>query len=182
LPSEFPGETQYVQLVHTVGHVEKHKDALSPCQELNKKGLDETYPYSSGPEATDAPGVPLTPLELNVSVKNHFEMCLMFKPEGEESIFVPLRVMNWDWIGLAQRDGINDLWDITGSRTWKNPQDRKAEDYPEWDRLINDQIPWDPCVKKERISTCFSFCIPLELYRFPQELIFLKLPEVLEWM
>ncbi|MBD3414359.1 MAG: hypothetical protein GF421_08020, partial [Candidatus Aminicenantes bacterium] len=25
LPSEFPGETQYIQLVHTIGHVEKHK-------------------------------------------------------------------------------------------------------------------------------------------------------------
>jgi hypothetical protein len=147
LPNQFPGKTQYVQLVHTVGRVEKHKDVLDLCLEINKKGLDKTYPYSPGPEATDAPGVPVKYLDLNISVKNHYEMYLMFKPEGEGSIFVPLRVMDWDWTGLAERKGINDKfkWDVLGSKIRKDPQDRKAEDYPEWDLRMHEGMKWDVC-------------------------------------
>jgi hypothetical protein len=147
LPSQFPGETQYVQLVHTAGRVEKHRDALDPCLEMNKQGLDKTYPYSPGPEATDAPGVPVGYLDLNISVKNHFEMYLMFKPEGEDSIFVPLRVLDWDWTVLAGRKGINDenKWDISGSKISKDPQDRKAEDYPQWNLCMYEGMKWNAC-------------------------------------
>jgi len=147
LPDQFPGETQYVQLVHTVGRVEKHKDVLDPCLEINKKGLDKKYPYSPGPEATDAPGAPAKYLDLNISVKNHYEMYLMFKPEGEGSIFVPLRVMGWDWIVLAKRKGVTDehIWDVSGSKIRKNPQDRKAEDYPEWNLRMHEGMKWDVC-------------------------------------
>lgn len=151
LPGQFPGETQYVQLVHTVGRVEKHKDVLDPCLEINKKGLDKKYPYSPGPEATDAPGVPVKYLDLNISVKNHYEMYLMFKPEGEGSIFVPLRVVGWDWTGLAGRKGIEDKdkWDISGSKIRKNPQDREADDYPEWDLRMHEGMEWDICKQQQ---------------------------------
>ena len=146
LPNQFPGETQYVQLVHTVGRVEKHRDVLSPCLKLDKKGLDKKYPYSPGPEATDAPGVPVGYLDLHISVKNHYEMYLMFKPEGEESIFVPLRVIDWDWIVIAERKGVTDeyKWNVSGEIR-KKPQDRKAEDYPKWVRRMHEKMPWDLC-------------------------------------
>ncbi len=146
LPSQFPGETQYVQLVHTVGRVEKHKDVLDPCLAINKKGLDKKYPYSPGPKATDAPGVPVKYLDLNISVKNHYEMHLMYKPDGEESIFVPLRVIDWDWIVIANRKGVTDkyLWNLSG-RIRKKPQDRKAGDYPTWVRRIHEKMKWDVC-------------------------------------
>jgi hypothetical protein len=147
LPNQFPGETQYVQLVHTVCRAEKHKDALSPCLELDKEGIDKKYPYSPGPEATDAPGAPVKYLDLNISVKNHYEMHLMFKPDGEGSIFVPLRVIDWDWILIAKRKGITDeyIWNVSGSKIRKDPQDREARDFPKWVLRVHEGIPWDVC-------------------------------------
>jgi len=149
LPNEFPGETQYVQLVHTDARNEKHKEALNPCLELNKKGLDKKYPYSPGPEATDAPGVPVTYMDLTIEVNHHYEMYLMFKPEGEGSIFVPLRVMDWDWIGIAKRKSILDLFDLRGSGVSKDPEDREAEKYPTWDMILKEEIEWTPCPQRQ---------------------------------
>jgi hypothetical protein len=144
LPPGFGGETQYVQLVDTSGIVEKD-NVHDPCWEFEIQGLDGTYPYAPGPRTEDTPGVQVSWLDLNISVINNYEMYLMYKPEREGAIFVPLRVVDWKWTGLAMREGINDIFSLFGSAVTKNPRDKDAQKYPEWDRISPEKPVWVAC-------------------------------------
>jgi len=146
LPPEFPGKTQYVQLVHTSGFNRRHKDALDPCLKLDAEGLDEDYPYSSNSRTTDNPEVRVNlELDLVVSVKNDYRMYLMFRPEKEGAIFVPLRVTKWNWRGVAERANLLDDFDLRGSKMSNNLRDEEAQEYPQWDRVVREGDKWTPC-------------------------------------
>lgn len=146
LPWTTPGETQYVQLVKTDARNEMGPSSrVGPCMELHVEGLDKTYPYAPGPSATDNPGVPATTYDLKLLVLYDFEMFLMYRPDTEGAIWVPLRIVPWTWNGQAQRETEGAAWDCTGSSITREPVDTKADRFPTWTRVVTEDLPWSSC-------------------------------------
>ena len=134
------------QLVETQGRVTKDPSALSgPCMQIASNGLDKSYPYSGGPEARDSPGVPVSLYDLTIAVTHHYRMFLEYKPNTDGAIFVPLRVAEWNWVGMASRASIADDMDTAGSNIWQDGSDTDAEDFAEWGEVSRESDPWDPC-------------------------------------
>lgn len=171
LPAQFPGETQYVQIVNRI--YQKEVTGMGSCTEgEDLKGIDTTYPYSKGPKTVDNPGAPM-PFKClrigNVEIQNElydacdqfdtnvdsdyrvkfltemeFEMTLMFKPNKPQSIFVPLRVIDWSWKADLRRADWNDPWKWEDSSiSAKN--DREAEKFPEWKHVSPEEVPMGSC-------------------------------------
>jgi len=129
------------------------------------EGIDNTYPYSKGPETTDRPGVPMpfechrrdemgrcVQLDTNVPsdyrvkalTEMHFEMILMFKPAKPQSIFVPLRVVDWNWIADIYRTTWDDPWAWNNSRIEINGNS-EADKFSEWDHTSPEEVSLGPC-------------------------------------
>ena len=164
LPAQFPGETQYVQIVTRA--YQREETGMESCMDgEDLEGIDNTYPYSKGPETTDRPGVPMpfechqrdemgrcVQLDTNVPsdywvkalTEMHFEMILMFKPAKPQSIFVPLKVVRWSWIADLYRATWDDPWAWNNSRIEINGNS-EAKKFPEWDHTSPEEVPLGPC-------------------------------------
>ncbi len=171
LPSQLPGETQYVQIVKKT--YQREETGMGSCVEgKDLGGIDKTYPYAKGPETVDNPGAPMpfkclrmgkveiqnelydaceqfdTNVDSDYRVKFlteiNFEMTLMFKPDKPQSIFVPLMVIDWSWIGDLHRRTFNDPWNWNGSRI-KVTKNREAEKFPKWDHVSPVEVPLGSC-------------------------------------
>lgn len=141
-----PGETQYVQIVdqqeQAVCIPESNYPGPNRC---NGTGLDKTYPYSRGPEAKDAPGIPSDWRFSSRSADFQFKMYLMFKPAGrEDNEWVPLKRTDWSWGGKIAWDPDKDPeWCKIYSREPHDPQPVDTADYPEWDMNCKDlPVEW----------------------------------------
>ncbi len=147
LPGGFqPGSTQFVQQVRTTGRATKHKDALAgPCMQIENEGLDGSYPYAPGPETRDSPGVPVSMYDLSISVSHEFTTQLMYKPDIDGAIFVPLSEMDWFWTGNCSRGSIVDNWTIGDSNAHAPATGTPAEAWMEWDRISTGEEVWDAC-------------------------------------
>jgi len=147
LPAEFqPDSTQYLQYVYTEGRVTKHKEVLSgPCMQIKIGGLDGQYPYSPGPETSDTPGIPVSIYDLTIDVENKFIMQLMYRPELEGAIFVPISEIAWTWTGKGSRNKITDDWDTSGSGLSAEDSSTPSESYLEWDYISTGEDTWDAC-------------------------------------
>ncbi len=75
----------------------------------------------------------------------------MFRPAGDNSIFVPIRVLDWWWKGSATKDGGGD-WSLDGPGGDGNdslPADTNPKvgnltiDYPEWNMWWK-SVPSEP--------------------------------------
>lgn len=148
LPGKFRGETQYVQLVQENGKKLLNKNFTVPpwCFEIHHGfALDESYPYDSGPQMTDWPGVPAKWSPGTVLEFDHrmgFHTWLMYRPEKPEADWVPLRIVDWSWRGAAiwNSDRLEYVADGPSVRvTGERPADR----YPEWNGLAWDE--WVAC-------------------------------------
>jgi hypothetical protein len=147
LSAEFqPGATQFVQYVWTKGRMTRHKNVLAgPCIQIEVEGLDGYYPYAPGPETRDSPCVPVSIYDLTIAVENSFTMQLMYKPEIDGAIFVPLSELNWSWTGSCSRGSIGDDWDTKGSDVFAETTGTPAEAYLEWDHVSTGEETWDAC-------------------------------------
>ena len=160
--TDFPGKTQYVQLVNENVRYESLDDSLNPCLTITKpkkpagsqtatKGLDKVYPYPSedgGITAKDTPGAPVAEsYDLDISVKYVFTMYLMYRPDKDGAIFVPLKKMDWKWIGIAKRKSVADDFSFTGSEEPRDPQEQEADEYPKWDVIVKPDDKMDTCTK-----------------------------------
>jgi hypothetical protein len=147
LPGEFqPGSTQFVQYVHTVGRVQRIKEKLGgACMQIDNEGLDSTYPYAPGPETRDSPGVPAAFYDLTISVSYDFTTQLMYKPDIEGAIFVPLSEMDWFWTGNCSRVSIADNWTIGDCQAHAPATGTPAQSWMEWDKVSTGDEVWDEC-------------------------------------
>jgi hypothetical protein len=145
---DFPGKTLYVQIVTEKGTV-KGDDRLPPCTTIQKTGLDGEYPYPSkdgGITATDNPGVGVKgDLDQDISVEYKYKMYLMYKPDKEGAIYVPLKEMDWHWRGIAKRQRVVDKFNVKDSDVGLDSQEKEADKYPEWHVIVKPNDPWDPC-------------------------------------
>ncbi len=147
LPGEFqPGSTQFVQYVRTTGRVTKHKDALAgECMQIENEGLDGSYPYAPGPETRDSPGVPVSIYDLSISVTYSFTTQLMYRPDIDGAIFVPLSELDWSWTGNCSRGSIADDWVIADCDAYAPATGAPAESWMEWDKISTGEEAWDAC-------------------------------------
>lgn len=138
IPSGFTGDTVWVQLVNA-SRVRRRSDGTNDVSEGT--GLDSRFPYSSSDpnaiETADSPGLRLT-LEYDyATVNDSFQTWLMFKPSGTNSIYVPLRRVNWSWAGAAERPGTLNWTLVPGSASnTQNPPDADSTTHPTWTRRV----------------------------------------------
>jgi hypothetical protein len=169
IPEDFPGETQYVQVVHEVGCMLKGQTALpfttiknkkeirSFCGEVDHTGLDTEYPYTKEREALDTPGFDFGTRDQEMSVRRKFKMYLEYKPKKEGAIFVPLRVTDWDWKGVAKWDSPQAETPSCHVTRTENPRDKPAKEYATWTQVLKPREDkdgritdkWDPCIPEK---------------------------------
>jgi hypothetical protein len=175
LPAQFPGDTQYVQIVKRTYQYERTQGGN--CQEdKDLMGIDTTYPYAKGPETVDNPGAPMpykclrmgkvkignklydaceqfdtntdSDYRIKFLTENDFEMILMFKPDKPQSIFVPLRVIDWSWKADLHREADTDPWNWDGSSI-KVTKNTEAEKFPEWNHVSPEELKLKYCKCKD---------------------------------
>lgn len=174
LPAQFPGETQYVQIVK---RTYQYEESEYNCKEHeDTMGLDKTYPYAKGPETVDNPGVPVqfdclhmgkvkignrsydvcdkfdtnagSDYRKKILTEHEFEMTLMFKPDKPESIFVPIKEIDWTWRADLHRDENTDPWDWNDSNIKVN-KIIEANKFPEWGHVSPENPHLKECNCKE---------------------------------
>ncbi|MCR9292691.1 MAG: hypothetical protein NXI32_08230 [bacterium] len=137
-----PGTVQWVQLLDTAIHA-TDKDGRPWGLELSGV-LDTTYPYNVliAPNiAKDGPSQALFSDDRLVDRRDDFEMYLLWKSSTANSIYVPLRKVDWYWEFYASSaDGMQ--WNLDSSNYSHNPPDQDAFNHPEWtDNISNYRDP-----------------------------------------
>jgi hypothetical protein len=135
MPNGYTGNTniQWVQEGISFLETEETNDGsgiwYSTGQPTNNV-LDTFYPYppDSASTASDSPHSRGLNNYIAVTCSGHFNMWLMFKPDGGQ--WVPLRSVNWSWSGT----GTNDfgLWVLSSHTNSINPSDINTSTYPVW--------------------------------------------------
>ena len=152
LPTGYSGDTYWLQTINYTS-----KRTLSDGQTVQTAsgiGLDDLFPYSSfdpnSGSTADSPGFCLrvcgdAPSISKLEVQISAEMWLMFKPKnlpnGEESIYVPLKKVNWNWSAIATR-GSDFLFTLTNSSNTQNPIAEDTTNFPIWSIIVTGQEPY----------------------------------------
>ena len=100
------------------------------------------------PEVDDSPGDALLTGELKDFRDFGATMYLMWKPtlppgssdaSHDNTVWVPLRAVNWHWSGTALYDSTNLDWDLTGATYPPNIHDFDVTTEPNWSQIISHQ-------------------------------------------
>ncbi len=156
------GKTQWVQMLEDDRFYWTYKGGYKEKYTL-KEVLDRCYPYpANGVVAEDAPGLNIgkdgkpmmregtsDPLSLAGKTQQS-RMYLMFKPKGDSSEWIPLKVIKWTWDCHVFWDDPNQKWKILDvSVVQTSPKAEDTNEYPEWKEGKNAGNPavWI-CVKE----------------------------------
>ncbi len=140
-----PGNKAFVQTTNPLRRVQLKTGNW--CR-WGAEGLDSRFPYILGSNtAEDSPGSLLNDGDLRATASDAFKMYYMYKPTGVSglTIWVPLKVINWNWSGEALPINATD-WRLNTS-----PNDRDATqavdtiEFPQWTRIIvAGELQWMP--------------------------------------
>jgi hypothetical protein len=151
---DYPGETEYVQLVNENVRYESLEDSLTPCLTIQKEGLDGEYPYPSedgGITAKDNPGAAVaTSYNLNISVTYDYTMYLLYKPDKKGAIFVPLKKIKWHWRGFATHQRVGDKFDFKNSHVGLDSPEQEANEYPTWKVIVRENDKLNTCTNTKK--------------------------------
>ncbi len=138
IPPGFSGDWEWVQVVQA--SVLRAKDAVTgKWRKKEGSGLDTTYPYNQSPVlAEDSPRLELRSSKVEETADESFSIWLMFKPSTPNSIWVPVRKVNWYWKGNAVQS--SGSWSLTSSTHATNPSDADSTDHPTWTGNIANSI------------------------------------------
>lgn len=152
VPTGFSGDTIWVQTI-SYSYTRTLADGQT-TETASGIGLDSRFPYSSDdPNALltgDLPGVCLKSCANGVFVSKmqaqiDADMWLMFKPKnlpnGEESIYVPLKKVSWNWSATATR-GTDNQFTLTTSSNSQNPVAEDSTNFPEWSNIVTGAEPY----------------------------------------
>ncbi|MFH1965932.1 MAG: hypothetical protein ABIJ42_10395 [Acidobacteriota bacterium] len=155
---EINGTEQWVQIIKEESYYLKYDDD-NRTETLITDALDVCYPTWKGPRAGDAPGIILikngdrltathddgTETKLVYTGKTQKNrLYLMFKPEGDGSEWVPVKVVDWAWTGNAEYQSYAADTDTKG---WiaqdcqiipEKPEVVDTAEYPKWDKNSGD--------------------------------------------
>lgn len=109
-----------------------------PGVEYSGEGLDGgVFKIGTEPLLTDNPAiVGDRHVSLCIWRSDVFKDWIMFKHKDESSIWVPLKKVEWFWLGNASRVGSPDQWTLDSSDYEKNPQAVDTDDFPVWTSTI----------------------------------------------
>ncbi len=141
-PAGFQGTCCFVQIYNEW----KRRNVSGFWSRMTGVGLDTRFPYGPSwfplqfdpnPIARDSPDIQLLSQWDNVEVQDTATMWLMFKPEGNDSIWVPLRKVWWFWRASATNDG--GAWGIDqgSASNSDDPESLDTTEYPEWTENIS---------------------------------------------
>lgn len=150
LDSKTPGKYQWVQIIKKESSRQKFANG-GWVDFVLTDALDICYPYQSGLKAKDAPAV-IVPADkereelIFLSKTQSNRMILMFKPEGQDSEWVPMQYIDWEWQGAAQYydTPANPHWEMESAAT-NEPQGvtpQPTEQYPEWTKNSGDDTKY----------------------------------------
>jgi hypothetical protein len=83
----------------------------------------------------DDPGVPISSGNNHQTDSGSYETYLMFNPNSPGSISVPLKLIAWDWSGVAD-PGDGGSWQLTSSSKHITSNDVSAPGFPVWTNVI----------------------------------------------
>ena len=134
------GSYQWVQTynesksIHLIGQIDNCTAGQTMIR--NGEGLDVSYPYISGLSMNDSPNIRLLTTVDITTVNDSAKSWLMFKPNLTNSIWIPLKKIDWAWAGNARRNPNNPAeWQLI-SYTDPNPT-VTATTFPEWTRNVS---------------------------------------------
>jgi hypothetical protein len=138
MPSSYTGNTNlewiqevtYTNLVHSTNGFWYKKTITPFC-------LDTDYPYNDIANAeseNDSPASQILDGFDAVNYSENFTMWLMFKPDGANSQWIPLRKVSWAWGGAGNlvTNGFAINWVQTSTNNPGNPTDAVSFDHPQW--------------------------------------------------
>jgi hypothetical protein len=143
IPSGFQGGTAWVQLAESA--FRRRQLNSGGWERFLQFGCDGGFPYTelNKNSADDSPNNPLTSDLSRVEAADNFNMYILFKPsiQNTNTIYVPLRRINWGWTAAAVRSGSS--WSLSGptSRPYNFNDDFI---FPHWTRIIDPGAPWTP--------------------------------------
>jgi hypothetical protein len=79
---------------------------------------------------------PTTALEVEASDET-MVVYLMFRPTGQDAIWISVANLHWGWSGHSERESLNDSWDeATGGPTAPSPAGDATDDLATWSNAI----------------------------------------------
>jgi hypothetical protein len=166
-PDMGAGEIAYIQLVNTK-HVRDDVDAHQTQINSNNKFIlddgtgDALYGAAAGRTTAiqngatvarsldDTPQQPVRPVDWKMLVEDDFTLYFMYKPNGTDSIWTTVGLLNWNWKGRSTRVGPNFFqdWQTGGIPAQGGGKIIGAEshDLPTWSDTITALIAldWQP--------------------------------------
>lgn len=152
---KYPGETCWVQLIER--EITRVKDDgtwyvqdVQPIPPNIPPNIDASFPYSAAQDAVDIPGTNFAwDLVEELQTTMYAKMILMYRPVkrgGSDSIWIPLRQVNWYmFYEAANTSGTPDGWEILNRGFANDPPDSELVELPEWWRSIQEAAPaYDP--------------------------------------
>lgn len=100
-------------------------------------GVYEFVPYP--PTTVDSPLVVLEQGYKKYSANESFTAWVMYIPEGNDVIPIPIASLDWSWSGVATKT--NSIWGLTSSSNSQNPSGTATSTFPEWKGLVQD-LQW----------------------------------------
>ena len=126
IPDGFAGSLQWVQVWNKFRRI-KISGVWYRSQAV---GLDSIYPYETGANPNDSPGLELDASHESVLIDDVYEMYLMFRPDGAQSIWVPLKKIRWGWNAEAVKS--SGIWSIVGTPAKFADSPVDATGHPVW--------------------------------------------------
>ncbi len=149
VPTGFSGDSVWVQKINY-----SYQRTLTDGQTIQTasgNGLDMRFPYSSNDPnsefTSDLPGVCLRRCNdsteiIRMQARIDAEMWLMFKPSGNNSIYVPLRKVIWYWSASATRGSDMLFTTDPNPSNSDNPSGEDTTSFPQWTTLVTGDEPF----------------------------------------
>jgi hypothetical protein len=143
IPSGFSGDVAWFQVINNTLR-RRQLNAGTWERQFGQGVLDATFPYDTRNPTNDSPGSGLSSSYLQSTISQNFDMYLMFKPSNANSIWVPLRKVNWFWNAGATRNVSINQWSLnSGSMRNVDPPSVDTIVHPTWNGNGN-QLPFTP--------------------------------------
>jgi hypothetical protein len=91
------------------------------------------------PKWSDSPSVNLTDLK-NAKAREFFKTYFMYRPDGNNSIYVTMEMMEWFWEGDAPNGWV--LHGLTAGLASKDPSGNPSNELPQWKGKASDINNW----------------------------------------
>ncbi|MCD4824706.1 MAG: hypothetical protein K8S55_08865 [Phycisphaerae bacterium] len=145
------GKWNYVQIIRTHWTQTRAADnVVEYIAQYGLTGLDTTYPYEPSPYTAhpgsagswntgaathtegDTPYCVLAATYKRVEREDWFWTYVMFLPPGNESRYVPLQVISWDWKGSATKNLVTGIWALDAGSNQNASAATASSSHPTW--------------------------------------------------